>query len=433
MRWPGSWSTSIGRACSGATARSRTRCSGGTATRSRRSSSTPRRARSTRRSRTASARTTSTSSVENVAFGLADLGAMQGREDATDDAVEAAETVRARYTAVWDELHLEPELPARRSTRHPGPHPAPQRARLRGRRDRARAERRARRGPPEGRRRQPSLPRPRARATDRDPGARGPGAAAAQRPARVPRVAPACPAPSVDEGEAADRWLRTCSSRASPRSLPAIGPGRDPLQAYCDVLEQKWILSEVAGRDVGLAGRDGGVPRAGGAGARGRRPARGHRARPRHRLVRDGSGGCPDDGRSTAPQAWTTGASLWHHRSMRRAARRHPGAWPHEALRRHPGGRRHRLRCRAAARSSACSGRTARARPRRSRSSRAFARPTAARSRVLGVDVARQARRPQAAHRGQPPDGGALPEAHRDRGHRPLPQLLPRRPDRRPS
>ena len=32
--------------------------------------------------------------VENVAFGLADLGAMQGRADAADDAVEAAETVR---------------------------------------------------------------------------------------------------------------------------------------------------------------------------------------------------------------------------------------------------------------------------------------------------------------------------------------------------
>ncbi len=34
--------------------------------------------------------------------------------------------------------------------------------------------------------------------------------------------------------------------------VPAIGEGRDPIQAYCDVLEQKWILSELAGRDVGL-------------------------------------------------------------------------------------------------------------------------------------------------------------------------------------
>ncbi len=48
--------------------------------------------------------------VENVAFGLADLGVMQGRGDTFEDAVEAAETVRSRYTAVWDELHLEPEV-----------------------------------------------------------------------------------------------------------------------------------------------------------------------------------------------------------------------------------------------------------------------------------------------------------------------------------
>ena len=34
--------------------------------------------------------------------------------------------------------------------------------------------------------------------------------------------------------------------------LPSIGGGRDPLQAYCDVLEEKWILSELEGEDVGL-------------------------------------------------------------------------------------------------------------------------------------------------------------------------------------
>ena len=33
---------------------------------------------------------------------------------------------------------------------------------------------------------------------------------------------------------------------------PVIGPGRDPIQAYCDVLEEKWLLSEAKGRDVGL-------------------------------------------------------------------------------------------------------------------------------------------------------------------------------------
>jgi hypothetical protein len=31
-----------------------------------------------------------------------------------------------------------------------------------------------------------------------------------------------------------------------------VGPDRDLVQAYCDVLEHKWLLSEQAGRDVGL-------------------------------------------------------------------------------------------------------------------------------------------------------------------------------------
>src|SRR3954454_22853401 len=44
--------------------------------------------------------------VENVGFGLADLGVMQERDDAFEDAVEAANSVRNRYRAVWDELHL---------------------------------------------------------------------------------------------------------------------------------------------------------------------------------------------------------------------------------------------------------------------------------------------------------------------------------------
>src|SRR5262249_38233172 len=43
--------------------------------------------------------------VENVGFGLADLGAMQGRADAVDDAIEAAESVRHSYQALWGELH----------------------------------------------------------------------------------------------------------------------------------------------------------------------------------------------------------------------------------------------------------------------------------------------------------------------------------------
>ena len=42
------------------------------------------------------------------------------------------------------------------------------------------------------------------------------------------------------------------SSRRSTRISAVIGAERDPVQAYCDVLEHKWLLSEAAGRDVGL-------------------------------------------------------------------------------------------------------------------------------------------------------------------------------------
>ena len=66
-------------------------------------------------------------------------------------------------------------------------------------------------------------------------------------------------------------WLRVLRARAvvTPRRRPSagcarstgrrrrgspalVGPDRDLVQAYCDVLEHKWLLSERAGRDVGL-------------------------------------------------------------------------------------------------------------------------------------------------------------------------------------
>jgi hypothetical protein len=57
----------------------------------------------------------------------------------------------------------------------------------------------------------------------------------------------------ISEKEAAERWMVNVLEPSLRELAPAIGPGRDPLQAYCDVLEQKWILSELAGKDVGLS------------------------------------------------------------------------------------------------------------------------------------------------------------------------------------
>jgi hypothetical protein len=57
---------------------------------------------------------------------------------------------------------------------------------------------------------------------------------------------------SLDARDGAERWLSDVLTPSLARLAPAIGPGRDPIQAYCDVLETKWILSENAGEDVGL-------------------------------------------------------------------------------------------------------------------------------------------------------------------------------------
>ena len=56
----------------------------------------------------------------------------------------------------------------------------------------------------------------------------------------------------IDADEAADRWLREVYRPTLARIAAFVGPDRDLVQAYCDVLEHKWLLSERAGRDVGL-------------------------------------------------------------------------------------------------------------------------------------------------------------------------------------
>jgi Domain of unknown function (DUF4032)/Lipopolysaccharide kinase (Kdo/WaaP) family len=192
--------------------------------------------------------------VENVAFGLADLGALQGREGAAEDAVEAAESVRTRYIALWDELGLEPELSS--DDRHAV------RARIRRLNELGFAVDEITLEPSGGRRDIVRLKlavanrRFHARELERLTGIR-----ALEGQARLllndlheygawlehRRGTP------VSEIDTADAWVGDVLEPSLRELMPAIGPGRDPLQAYCDVLEEKWILSEAAGRDVGLA------------------------------------------------------------------------------------------------------------------------------------------------------------------------------------
>ena len=188
--------------------------------------------------------------VENVAFGLADLAAMQEVFD-PDESIEAAERVRDRYRAVWTELHDEPVLHAgdRQAIRARvrrlndlgysvdlsiDPTSGGDRVRLRmhvtTRRFHAREiERRTRIRALEGQ----------ARLLLNDLNEYH---AWLEFQSGKP----------IDPATAADRWLREVYRPTLARIAGTVGPGRDLVQAYCDVLEQKWYLSEAAGRDVGL-------------------------------------------------------------------------------------------------------------------------------------------------------------------------------------
>jgi Domain of unknown function (DUF4032)/Lipopolysaccharide kinase (Kdo/WaaP) family len=190
--------------------------------------------------------------VENVGFGLADLGAMQGRTDTTEDAISAAETVRTRYTALWAELHDERVLPA--DDRHAV------RATIRRLNDLGFAVDELRLEPTSGGdtvRLKVAVANRRFHARELE---RLTGLVALEGQARLLlndlreyRAWLGYEAgATLPMGDAVERWRDDVLGPTLARLVPAIGPTRDPLQAYCDVLEQKWLLSEGVGQDVGL-------------------------------------------------------------------------------------------------------------------------------------------------------------------------------------
>ncbi len=190
--------------------------------------------------------------VENVAFGLADLAAAQDRPELIDEAVEAAEGVRMRYDALWSELHAEEVL--RAEDRHAVA------ARIRRLNDLGFAVDEIELLPGE----QGRL-RLRVAVTNRAYHARelqrltGLVALEGQATLLLNDIyeyrawLERKEGRPLDRAEAAARWQEDVLGPALERLRPAIDPGRDALQAYCDVLETKWLMSEAAGRDVGLA------------------------------------------------------------------------------------------------------------------------------------------------------------------------------------
>jgi hypothetical protein len=189
--------------------------------------------------------------VENVAFGLADLAVYQGRPERMDEQIDAAEAVRTRYLLLWDELFRQVEI-------QPGDRFAIQ-AHVRRLNDLGFAIGEIELEPGTAGR-----VRLRASVTRRDFHARElqrrTGIAALEGQARLllndlreyRHWLEFDDGRRVSSDEAAERWQRDVLGPSLARLAPVIGPARDPLQAYCDLLEHKWLLSERQQRDVGL-------------------------------------------------------------------------------------------------------------------------------------------------------------------------------------
>jgi hypothetical protein len=189
--------------------------------------------------------------VENVGYGLADVAMLQDRPEDLDAAIADAESVRDRYSAIWRELHLEPKLPA--GDRHAI------RAQLRRLNDLGFAVDEIEIVPAD----EGSKVRLRVTTTNRDFHAhelrRLTGLEALEGQARLllndlreyRAWLELHERRRLTDAAAGRRWRRELLNPALRRLRPVLG-GRDAIQAYCDVLEHKWLLSEKAHRDVGL-------------------------------------------------------------------------------------------------------------------------------------------------------------------------------------
>jgi hypothetical protein len=190
--------------------------------------------------------------VENVAFGLADLAAYLGRPFEEDDPIEAAESVRRRYERLWFELHREDEIVS--GDRHAV------RRRIRLLNELGFAVEEIELVPAGGGGRLSLRVAVGSRRFHAEELERRAGIVALEDQARLllndlreygawlewSEKRP------VPDDETTARWRADVLEPALVRLAEAIGPDRDPLQAYCDLLEHKWLLSEQGGEDVGL-------------------------------------------------------------------------------------------------------------------------------------------------------------------------------------
>jgi hypothetical protein len=190
--------------------------------------------------------------VENVAFGLADLAAYLGRPFEEDDPIEAAESVRRRYERLWFELHREDEIVL--GDRHGVTR------RIRALNDLGFAVEEIELVPAESGGRLRLRVAVGSRRFHAEELERRAGIDALEDQARLllndlqeyGTWLDWVEKRQVADEEATARWRSDVLEPVLFRLATAIGPDRDPLQAYCDLLEHKWLLSEQSGQDVGL-------------------------------------------------------------------------------------------------------------------------------------------------------------------------------------
>ena len=210
--------------------------------------------------------------VENVAGDLADVAAIDGR--GLEDDGRGHRGGRERQDPLLRPVGRAPSRGAgraRRALRGRGPPATAQRPGLRGRRGDVRAGPDGRRAAPQGRR-SPTAGSTR-RACSTSPASRW----ARARPRSCSTTSTRRPAPPGPQPrpEALGRWwLEHCLEPAVARLRATLGEGIDPIQAYCDLLEVRWLLSERAGADVGTDAALAALARTADPGRLGGRPGR---------------------------------------------------------------------------------------------------------------------------------------------------------------
>ncbi len=189
--------------------------------------------------------------VENVAFGFADLAALQNRDDLFDDALTAAESVRGRYCLLWEELTAEPEVGGDERFA------MAQRVRRLNELGFAVDEIQLVPGDGGGVRLKAAVTNRRFHANELE---RLTGRRALEGQARLllndlreyGAWLERAEGRQLSLVESAERWNREVLRPSLERLRTLTGRSGDTIQAYCDVLETKWLRSEAAGRDVGL-------------------------------------------------------------------------------------------------------------------------------------------------------------------------------------